>query len=144
VAGYIGKYVTKSVGAPGVPDRPIRRAGDLSTLGCSEHFTRLIRTAWEIRRAWAHQLGYGGHITTKSRRYSLTYRELRRVRRDHQRARRLGIPVAALADLDDDQVVLTVADWRYAGSGHRTVGDAWLAQLAADQARSHRRPAPAR
>jgi hypothetical protein len=142
VAGYIGKYVTKSIDAPGIPDRRIRRASDLWDLRCSEHYARLIRTAWEIRHAWAHQLGYGGHIATKSRRYSVTYRELRRARRDNQRARRLGVPVAALADLDGDQV-LTVADWRYAGYGHRTVGDAWLAQLAAAQARSYR-PAPTR
>jgi hypothetical protein len=35
--------------------------------------------------------------------------------------------------------VLEVTDWRYAGSGHRTIADAWLAASAAARAREQRR-----
>ena len=37
-------------------------------------------------RQWAHMLGYGGHFLTKSRRYSVTFGQLRRARTEHRRA----------------------------------------------------------
>jgi hypothetical protein len=92
-------------------------------------------------RQWAHQLGYRGHWQTKSRRYSTTFGALRRARAEHAHAARL----AGAAELDawrrplDPGVVLVVADWRYAGSGHRTIADAWLAASAAARAREQRR-----
>ena len=36
-------------------------------------------------RAWAHMLGYGGHFLTKSRRYSVTFGQLRAARTEHRR-----------------------------------------------------------
>ena len=39
-------------------------------------------------RQWAHMLGYGGHFLTKSRRYSVTFGQLRSARTDHRRAQR--------------------------------------------------------
>jgi DNA-binding MarR family transcriptional regulator len=57
-----------------------RRAVDLSEL--SEHGRALVGTCWRLGalpafeylrlRRWAHQLGYRGHVTTKSRTYSTT------------------------------------------------------------------------
>ena len=38
-----------------------------------------------------------------------------------------------------DQAVAVVKEWGYAGTGHRTAGDAWLAASAAARAREHRR-----
>ena len=62
-------------------------------------------------RAWAHTLGYRGHILTKSRAYSTTYATLRAERADHE-------PTRAGADLPDDSDAMTDAHWRYLGSGH--------------------------
>lgn len=167
VAGYIGKYVTKTVDAPNVPAHRLVES-DLDDLRCGDHHARLIRTAWELgatrcpayhgtgrnaeetcpacagtRRAypqlrrWAHMLGFGGHVITKSRRYSTTMTALRRARRDHQRARRLGVPVDQLRDLDSDDQVVVIAHWTYAARGYRTNGDAWLALSSAARAREH-------
>jgi hypothetical protein len=82
-----------------------------------------MRTCWRLGglpeyetlrlRAWAHTLGYRGHILTKSRAYSTTYAALR-----GERARHLGhdgIPDA-----------VTERHWRYVGSGH-TPGAALMA-----------------
>ena len=63
----------------------------------------LVRAAWELGgrpeleglrlRAWAHMLGFGGHWSTKSRRYSTTLRALRRAGCLRQRRRaRDGVP----------------------------------------------------
>jgi hypothetical protein len=35
VANYIAKYATKTISAPGLPDRPVRSAADIAALGCS-------------------------------------------------------------------------------------------------------------
>ena len=45
-------------------------------------------------RLWAHMLGYGGHFLTKSRRYSVTFGQLRRARAEHRRLERHGAPTA--------------------------------------------------
>ena len=58
----------------------------------------MITTAWELGarqatgdarfRQWAHMLGYGGHFLTKSRRYSVTFGQLRAARTSYRRAQR--------------------------------------------------------
>ena len=109
VANYIAKYATKTISAHGLPSLRIRREADIAELRCSAHYRALITAAWQLGstrhaarfRAWAHMLGYGGHFLTKSRRYSVTFGQLRTARADHRRAtrppgtrpRRLG-PVA--------------------------------------------------
>ena len=60
-------------------------------------------------------LGYGGHFLTKSRRYSVTFGQLRAARTEHRRAQRhpdgerdpWGRPL-------DETVVLILATWTYA------------------------------
>ncbi|GAA4986679.1 hypothetical protein GCM10023257_28010 [Streptomyces hyderabadensis] len=71
-------------------------------------------------------LGFRGHFSTKSRRYSTTLGALRQVRADYRAAQQrsaLGLP-----DPDDDPetTTLTLAHWTYAGHGH-TLGESWLA-----------------
>ena len=98
VANYIAKYATKSLIVPGLPDRRIRTTFDMQALHCSAHFKRMIATAWQLGakqatsdprlRQWAHMLGYGGHFLTKSRRYSVTFGELRAARTEHRRTQR--------------------------------------------------------
>ena len=47
MANYIAKYATKSLTAPGLPDRRIRTTFDISP-ALSAHFKRMIVTAWQL------------------------------------------------------------------------------------------------
>jgi hypothetical protein len=150
VGNYIAKYASKSLDAPGLPDRPVRTAVDINLLRCPRHYKHMMLAAWQLSPGsfappdrygrWAHMLGYGGHFLTKSRRYSVTFGQLRRARADHQRVARhpegetdpWGRPL-------DEHTVLIIKTFDYAGPGHepRTTGGAELALAAADMARSH-------
>ena len=106
------------------------------------HLARMVRTAWELGRrpelehlrlrSWAHTLGFRGHWLTKSRSYSTTLTALR-VARHQWNLQRDG------DDLSDAAV--TIGDWRYAGRGWTSDGDAWLAETAASHAADQRRAA---
>ena len=83
-------------------------------------------------------LGYGGHFLTKSRRYSVTFGQLRQARTDHRHAQRhpdgerdpWGRPL-------DETVVLILKTWSYAGTGYTSCSPgAGLALTSADLARS--------
>jgi hypothetical protein len=94
-------------------------------------------------RAWAHMLGFGGHWSTKSRRYSITFGVLRRARVTFAKRRRAGddVPLDAWERPEDDQAAIVIASWVYLGSGYATEGDRWLALSAAARAREQRRVA---
>jgi hypothetical protein len=62
--------------------------------------------------AWAHMLGFRGHFSTKSRRYSTTFGALRAERAQHQREH---APTESLWPELDDDTTLVLADWRFAG-----------------------------
>jgi hypothetical protein len=148
VANYIAKYATKSADVPGLPDTRIRTPAAIGALRCPAHHKRMVATAWQLGskqatgdprlRLWAHMLGYGGHFLTKSRRYSITFGQLRRARVEHRRLERYpdgerdpwGRPL-------DDTIALVVNDWTYAGRGYapRTLG-AQLALASAVRARA--------
>lgn len=145
VAAYIAKYATKSTEGFGpVLDHRLT-SGDLDHLDVSEHVAELVRTCWRLGaepqlaalglRRWAHMLGFRGHWSTKSRRYSTTFTALRRARVEHVKRRLLdpwGRPATEAA-------TVAFGEWRYAGRGYRNAGDAWLAASAAAQARERRR-----
>ncbi|WP_313884377.1 replication initiator [Streptomyces tropicalis] len=113
---------------------PTARA-DVEAVPATEHVRALLRTCRRLGglpefeplrlRAWAHTLGYRGHILTKSRVYSTTYAALRAERAQH--AGHLAAP---------DQV--TEQAWRYVGSGH-TPGAALVAAGIADDLVESRR-----
>jgi hypothetical protein len=147
VANYIAKYATKTLTVPGVPDTRIRTAFELQGLRCSRHYREMITAAWRLGardatgeprfRQWAHMLGYGGHFLTKSRRYSVTFGQLRTARTAHRGAQRhpggerdpWGRPL-------DESVVLILSTWTYAGTGYTTHSPgADLALTSADMAR---------
>ena len=102
VANYIAKYATKTLTAPGLPSSPAAEPGRgrdpalLSPLPADDHHRLAARPPRHDRqarfRAWAHMLGYGGHFLTKSRRYSVTFGQLRAARADHRRATRPSDP----------------------------------------------------
>jgi replication initiator protein RepSA len=147
VANYIAKYATKTLTAPGLPDRRLRDPRDIEDLSCSRHYQEMIITAWKLGRPgvcgeplgrWAHMLGFGGHFLTKSRRYSVTFGQLRKARTEHRRAQHhpdgecdpWGRPL-------DDTVVLVLGTWTVTGTGYRTNAEAGLAMAAAARAREH-------
>jgi hypothetical protein len=128
-------------------------ADDLDHLdGLPAHVAELVRACWALGgrpelerlrlRAWAHMLGFGGHWSTKSRRYSTTMGALRRARVQYAKRRRArdGIPLDAGGRIeDDDQAAVVIATWSYVGRGYQTQGEVWLALSAAARARERRR-----
>jgi hypothetical protein len=132
VAGYIAKYATKAAECVGTLDRRLRATDDLADLPMSGHARRLIGECLclgaledmaDLRLTeWAHMLGFRGHFSTKSRRYSTTLGALRAARIDHNQ-REHNITTGRLP-FDDDQV-LVIAHWRYLGQG-LTPGEAIL------------------
>ena len=129
VAGYVAKYATKSTEALGVTlDHRICEV-ELEDLDLPAHVAELVRACWELGgrpglgklrlRRWAHMLGFGGHFSTKSRRYSTTLGALRRARVAYAIRRRRGgtLPLEAWAPAEDDQAVVVVASWAYVGRG---------------------------
>jgi hypothetical protein len=152
VAGYIAKYATKATESFGSDlDRRLTDVDDLERLDkLPAHVVELIRACWELGgrpeleglrlRAWAHMLGFGGHWSTKSRRYSTTFTVLRRARVAFAKRRRAkdGVPLDAWGRPEDDQAVIVVASWVYVGAGYDTEGERWLALSAAARAREQR------
>ncbi|MGH3218635.1 MAG: replication initiator [Streptosporangiaceae bacterium] len=147
VANYIAKYATKTTSARGLPSTRIRREADIGQLRCPAHYRRLITAAWQLGgtrrtarfRAWAHMLGYGGHFLTKSRRYSVTFSQLRAARADHRRAARPLTPGPDAWDrpLDETVVLVLGTTWTYAAGLNPTTPIAELAAAAAARAREH-------
>src|SRR5829696_8991905 len=129
VAGYVAKYATKSTEALGVTlDRRIGEV-ELEGLDVPAHVAELVHACLELGarpslarlrlRKWAHMLGFGGHFSTKSRRYSTTFTVLRQARVAFAKRRRAkdGVPLDAWGRPEDQDQVVTVASWVYVGSG---------------------------
>lgn len=144
VAGYIAKYATKGAECVGTVDYALtcrECAGSglmgvcpkchgtglrtpLEELPVTEHARLMIAAAFRLGgeaayqdlrlRPWAHQLGYGGHFATKSRRYSVTMGQLRQARVDHEIERH-----RTAGEQPVPQDAVKVAKWDYAGSGWR-------------------------
>jgi Replication initiator protein, pSAM2 len=147
VAGYLAKYATKSTEqAGGVLHRVAEH--QIDELPVREHIRDYLRAAFTLARdtalcdrrlaAYAHALGYRGHCLTKSRRYSTTFKALRQAREQHVHDQILARSSdrAQLALVDTAE---RVASLRYAGQGHITAADEFLAASAAARAREHRR-----
>ncbi len=133
VAAYIAKYATKGAEtATGALDRPLKFAAELAHLDISDHARRLIRTAWTLGarkdlehlrlRAWAHMLGFRGHFSTKSRRYSTTLGALRDARAEWRRAQATPTPTEPHTN-----TTYVLAHWVFAGTGLSST-EAWLAE----------------
>ncbi|MGK5532111.1 replication initiator [Streptomyces sp. URMC 129] len=99
----------------------------VASLPAERHARQMIRTCWELGQLpefaelklwkWAHMLGFRGHFSTKSRRYSTTLGALRDVRRAWRRAQaaaRLG-----LVERDGGSTLVVESSLSYAGSGYR-------------------------
>ncbi|MCX4663480.1 plasmid replication initiator protein [Streptomyces uncialis] len=134
VAAYIAKYVSKSVqeSVHGV-DYRITSAEGIRLAPVPSHIRAIMAVCWRLGglcefaglrlRAWAHTLGYRGHILTKSRVYSTTFRELRSIRAQFRSG---PTPIGAHSE----------SEWRYVGSGHSPGESAIAAGIAEDIALS--------
>ncbi|WP_419997783.1 replication initiator protein RepSA [Streptomyces boninensis] len=137
IAAYVAKYATKAAETTGTVDRPIGNLEALDLLALPDHPRRLIESCHRLdslypeRRlwAWAHMLGFRGHFSTKSRRYSTTLTELRQARVDHRAAEHRD--ALGLDELEPD-TVLVLAHWTYAGHGHTPGESALAAGIARD------------
>ncbi|MFC7992710.1 replication initiator protein RepSA [Streptomyces pilosus] len=148
VASYVAKYATKAAETTGTVDRRIGELAELDKLDLPAHTRRLIEACCLLDNAypdrllarWAHMLGFRGHFSTKSRRYSTTLGALRQTRADY-RARQERRERGLSEDLNDaDGSTLVLAHWTYAGQGH-SPGESWLAASIARDLRLNRETA---
>ncbi|TQL70068.1 hypothetical protein FB381_3994 [Nocardioides albertanoniae] len=161
VAGYLAKYATKDASSVRADtprphlDRLIEEchelAGSAAVLygyGSDEKGKPL--NPYHFLGKWAHMLGFRGHFSTKSRRYSITLGRLRRARSRYQalvaashadeEARRQLLDLGQLeAQLlaDEEETTLVIGDWAYQGTGWDNPGDEALALAAAARAREY-------
>jgi hypothetical protein len=157
----------KGAGHDGDSHRPCRscegsgtRHDDVHELGVSPHAQAMISACWilgalpeleELRlRPWAHMLGFRGHFSTKSRRYSTTLTCLRQARQDWHNSRL----VAALSypegthvqrynergqdGVGDEEPILVIGQWQYIGRGHSPGEAIYARTIAHDLAESRR------
>ncbi|UYQ63192.1 replication initiator protein RepSA [Streptomyces peucetius] len=133
VASYVAKYATKAAETTGSLDRRIGNREVLDLLDVPDHPRRLIEACLDLAPlypdrklgAWAHMLGFRGHFSTKSRRYSTTLGALRQIRADYRAAQEHDA-------LGDPDTVLVLASWEYAGHGHTPGESALAATIARD------------
>jgi hypothetical protein len=145
VAGYLAKYATKATEITGLNTGRINSETIAAYSDMTRHVNRLVQACWALGdlepwdglRHWAHRFGFPGHFSTKSCRYSTTLTALREAGRPQNRINVTAIdgdPID-LDELHDDDTTLVIGQWRHAGNGWKTSGDAALAAMAADAAR---------
>ncbi|GAA2722048.1 replication initiator [Cellulomonas aerilata] len=163
VAGYLAKYATKSTGTDPASPRPhltrlahtcrafAQRAASSDPAGDHEAADDASEqgrpSPYALLGKWAHMLGFRGHFSTKSRRYSVTLGRLRRARHRYRQvtanAARNGVALDT-RDLEarllaDDETTLVIGSWSFQGSGWTNAGDKALADAAAARAREYAR-----
>lgn len=144
IAAYVAKYATKCSDDLGLDQMVIESRADTSS-----HLVDLVRAARRLGEdktleplrlhEHAFNLGFRGHWSTKSRRYSTTFTSLRRTRRDFVKRQRCAKHTPLDEPTEDEEDVKVRSEWRYLGCGYRSTGEAWLAMSAAARAREHRR-----
>lgn len=158
VAAYIAKYATKAAEDFGL-DARVRTALIAREAGLRPHVAAMILASEQLSTLpeydgllrWVHMLGFRGHFTTKSRRFSVTLGSLRQARRDWRAARAEEHSPAAIDEEDvewpapdsqpglwddetlagdedkDEAPIPVVGEWRFLGLGYTNPGDALLA-----------------
>lgn len=136
VAGYLAKYVTKSVTDLGIEVRRLSPEG-IDQLDLTDHVRRILQTIVVVAREepyqqmalWLHTLGYRGHVTSKSRQFSTTLKALRDNRADWRRKQAGPAPETATFEQ---------LPWDFERSGYETLGDRMLVVSASNRAREQR------
>jgi hypothetical protein len=139
VARYLAKYVTKSLADLGISARRLS-AEAIPDLEVSDHVRAILTTISELADKglaglgrWLHTLGYRGHITSKSRRYSTTMTALRERRATWTREKCLKSTAhqhdIGFDSTDGDDLVA----WEFDRTGLTSIGDRTLVYSAALQ-----------
>lgn len=142
VAAYLAKYLTKATDDFGLPSR-VTSATHARTVGASPHAVRIIAAAsrlaqeggdYALIRRHLATLGYRGHPITKSRAYSVTFTQLRRVRRAFKRNPGLDPEADVRELLEEDDLpdgMVRVSVWHYVGRGYLDLDQAAKAVMSA-------------
>lgn len=137
VARYLAKYVTKSLADVGISARRISTEA-IADLDVSDHVRAILTTISQLADRglvgigrWLHTLGYRGHITSKSRRYSTTMTALREHRATWTREQRLKSTAhphgSGFNSTDGNDLVV----WDFDRGGVTSLGDRTLVNSAA-------------
>lgn len=154
VAGYVAKYASKDAVSKHNPQtapphlrRLVQTCKDLDARHRVHWGEHIAEGPYLLLGKWANALGFRGHFSTKSRRYSVTLGALRRARARFAsllaESRTTGEPLdtreleARLLAQDDDETTLVVGSWKFQGTGWPEPGDAALANAAAARAREY-------
>ncbi|EUA24388.1 putative replication initiation protein [Mycobacterium xenopi 3993] len=132
VARYLAKYVTKSLADLGISARRLSTEA-IPDLAVSDHVRAILTTISHLAdnglsgiRRWLHTLGFRGHITSKSRRYSTTMTALRERRTTWTREQRSKNTAhqhhPPRWDDDADDLVA----WEFDRAGHASLGERTL------------------
>jgi hypothetical protein len=115
IAAYVAKYATKTADGTSWLAHPIRSTAQIERLGLRPHVIALVRTAWRLGarkqlahlrlQPHAHALGYGGQFSSKSTRFSTTFKALRAAR-------------VAFARGEDDEDFDYDGEWHFTGRGY--------------------------
>ncbi|MGV0737480.1 replication initiator [Mycobacterium syngnathidarum] len=145
VARYLAKYVTKSLQDFGITTRRLS-AEAIADLDVSEHVRTILTTIDALAETgmagigrWLHTLGYRGHITTKSRRYSTTLGALRARRAAWTREQTANTTPPQHDPQPTGNDTSGVSDWTFDRAGHTCLGDRTLIIGAALRAIAARR-----
>ena len=139
IAAYVAKYATKTADGTAWLAHPIRSAAQIERLELRPHVVELVRTAWRLGarkelaylglRAHAHTLGHGGQFSSKSARFSTTFKALREAR-------------VAFARGEGDEDFDYDGEWRFSGRGYLDPLAGELAEHLAEASQSRRRRVP--
>lgn len=151
VAGYLAKYVTKSVADFGLGHHRMSPLA-IASLAVTDHVRRILATISGLaelpgRAEMLTRLHTRGHITTKTRHYSTTMGALRARRHawreNADTAREVDPSDEDDADVADDGISSEdePIEWTFHSCGHDTEGERLLAITAALHAREHRHTA---
>ncbi|QGN31693.1 replication initiator [Microlunatus sp. Gsoil 973] len=150
VAGYLAKYATKDANSIRPTVRPPAHLGRLEQTA-RDLARRAIRhdptTEYRLLGKWVHMLGFRGHFSSKSRKYSITLTRLRSARHRYRqmisKAGASAMPIdvrdleARLLADDAEETTLVIGSWHYQGTGWTNPGDEALATAAAARAREY-------
>ncbi|MER7794524.1 replication initiator [Streptomyces sp. NPDC097640] len=117
----------------------------ITDLPVHSHVRQMIRTAWDLGHLpefaelklwkWAHMLGFRGHFSSKSRRYSTTLGALRDARRAWRTEQ------ARVADdrpESGEETTLVLSHWQYLASGYSPGEELIAAQVRHDLTQAQR------
>jgi hypothetical protein len=144
VARYLAKYVTKSLADLGISARRLS-AEAIPDLDVSEHVRAILTTISQLADKglvevgrWLHTLGFRGHITSKSRRYSTTMTALRERRAIWTREKHSENTAQQHHQLPHVAEVEDLVAWEFDRAGHTSLGDRTLVVGAALRRIQHR------